>query len=78
MSENPECCNPASGNGLATRLKILATFTDRECRMVSATDSYGRILGFLDPLSVQVKLLTIVNQFLLNILKSFRRLGISK
>jgi hypothetical protein len=28
--------------------KLVPTFADRECRVVSATDSHGRILGFLD------------------------------
>jgi hypothetical protein len=28
--------------------KLLPTFTDKGCRMVSATDPYGRILGSLD------------------------------
>jgi hypothetical protein len=28
--------------------KLVATFADKGCRMVSATDPYGRILGFLD------------------------------
>jgi hypothetical protein len=29
--------------------KLVPTFEDRECHVVSMTDSYGRILGFLDP-----------------------------
>jgi hypothetical protein len=28
--------------------KLVPTLTDRGCRVVSATDLYGRILGFLD------------------------------
>jgi hypothetical protein len=28
--------------------KLVPTFVDRVCRVVSVTDSYGRILGFLD------------------------------
>jgi hypothetical protein len=28
--------------------KLVATFADRGCRVVSATDHCGRILGFLD------------------------------
>jgi hypothetical protein len=28
--------------------KLVPTFTDRKCHVVSVTDSYGRILGFLD------------------------------
>jgi hypothetical protein len=28
--------------------KLMPTFTDRRCHVVSVTDSYGRILGFLD------------------------------
>jgi hypothetical protein len=28
--------------------KLVPTFLDRECRVVSATDPHGRILGFLD------------------------------
>jgi hypothetical protein len=28
--------------------KLVSTFADRGCRMVSATDPHGRILGFLD------------------------------
>jgi hypothetical protein len=28
--------------------KLVPTFTDRGCRVVSATDPHGRILGFLD------------------------------
>jgi hypothetical protein len=28
--------------------KVLRTFTDRECHVVSARDSHGRILGFLE------------------------------
>jgi hypothetical protein len=30
--------------------KLMPTFAARECRVVSATDLYGRILGFLDRL----------------------------
>jgi hypothetical protein len=29
--------------------KLVPTFADRGCRVVSATDPHGRILGFLDP-----------------------------
>jgi hypothetical protein len=29
--------------------KIVPTFADRGCRVVSATDLLGRVLGFLDP-----------------------------
>jgi hypothetical protein len=28
--------------------KLVSTFADRGCRVVSATDPHGRILGFLD------------------------------
>jgi hypothetical protein len=28
--------------------KLVPTFVDRGCHMVSVTDPYGRILGFLD------------------------------
>jgi hypothetical protein len=28
--------------------KLVPTFADRRCRVVSVTDPYGRILGFLD------------------------------
>jgi hypothetical protein len=28
--------------------KLVATFVDRGCHVVSVTDPYGRILGFLD------------------------------
>jgi hypothetical protein len=28
--------------------KLVPTFADRECRVVSVTDPHGRILGFLD------------------------------
>jgi hypothetical protein len=28
--------------------KVVSTFADRECHVVSVTDPYGRILGFLD------------------------------
>jgi hypothetical protein len=28
--------------------KVVPTFADRGCRVVSATDPHGRILGFLD------------------------------
>jgi hypothetical protein len=28
--------------------KSVSTFADRGCRVVSVTDSYGRIFGFLD------------------------------
>jgi hypothetical protein len=28
--------------------KLVQNFTDRTCQVVSLTDSYGRILGFLD------------------------------
>jgi hypothetical protein len=28
--------------------KLVSTFADRGCRMVSAMDLYGRIFGFLD------------------------------
>jgi hypothetical protein len=30
------------------RTKLVPTFADRECRVVSSSDPYGRILGFLD------------------------------
>jgi CBS-domain-containing membrane protein len=33
--------------------KLMPTFADRGCHVVSVTDPYGRILGFLD--SVQIK-----------------------
>jgi CBS-domain-containing membrane protein len=29
-------------------VKLVPTFVDRGCHVVSVTDSYGRILGFLD------------------------------
>jgi hypothetical protein len=29
-------------------VKLLPTFADRECHVVSVTDPYGRILGFAD------------------------------
>jgi hypothetical protein len=29
-------------------VKLVPTIADRGCRVVSATDPYGRILGFLD------------------------------
>jgi hypothetical protein len=29
-------------------VKLVPTFADRRCLVVSVTDSYGRILGFLD------------------------------
>jgi hypothetical protein len=32
--------------------KLMPTFADRGCRVVSATDPHGRILGFLDPFMV--------------------------
>jgi hypothetical protein len=28
--------------------KLVPTFADRGCRVVSATDPYGRVVGFLD------------------------------
>jgi hypothetical protein len=28
--------------------KLVSTFADRGCRVVSATDPHGRVLGFLD------------------------------
>jgi hypothetical protein len=28
--------------------KLVPTFVDKECHVVSVTDPYGRILGFLD------------------------------
>jgi CBS-domain-containing membrane protein len=28
--------------------KLVTTFADRECHVVSVTDPYGRILGFVD------------------------------
>jgi hypothetical protein len=28
--------------------EVIATFADRGCNVVSVTDPYGRILGFLD------------------------------
>jgi hypothetical protein len=28
--------------------KLVSTFADRECHVVSVTDPYGRIIGFLD------------------------------
>jgi CBS-domain-containing membrane protein len=28
--------------------KLVSTFADRRCHVVSVTDPYGRILGFLD------------------------------
>jgi hypothetical protein len=35
--------------------KLVPTFSDRGCRVVSITDPYGRILGFLDRIvSIQV------------------------
>jgi hypothetical protein len=30
------------------RAKLVLTFVDRGCHLVSVTDPYGRILGFLD------------------------------
>jgi hypothetical protein len=35
-------------SGLRLSTKLVPTFADRECRVVSATDPYGRILDFLD------------------------------
>jgi hypothetical protein len=35
-------------SGRRLSVKWLPTFTDRECHVVSVTDPYGRILGFLD------------------------------
>jgi CBS-domain-containing membrane protein len=32
----------------ATAAKLVPTFADRGCHVVSVTDPYGRILGFLD------------------------------
>jgi hypothetical protein len=29
-------------------VKLVATFMDRRCRVVSVMDPYGRILGFID------------------------------
>jgi hypothetical protein len=40
-----EVCRP---NDRRLSAKWLPTFADRECHVVSVTDSYGRILGFLD------------------------------
>jgi CBS-domain-containing membrane protein len=37
LTERPPLVNEVSTN-----------FADRECHLVSVTDSYGRILGFLD------------------------------
>jgi hypothetical protein len=31
-----------------TDRRLMPSFADRECRMVSMKDPYGRILGFLD------------------------------
>jgi hypothetical protein len=33
---------------LSLSAKLVPTFTDRECHVVSVADPYGRILGFLD------------------------------
>jgi hypothetical protein len=40
--------------------KLVSTFTDRGCHVVSATDPYGRILGFLDrqPLTLFINLIS--------------------
>jgi hypothetical protein len=35
--------------------KLVPTFADRGCHVVSVTDRYGRILGFLDPISCDQK-----------------------
>jgi hypothetical protein len=40
-----ELYRPSDRNLLA---KLMTTFADRGCHVVSATDPYGRILGFLD------------------------------
>jgi hypothetical protein len=39
----------------ALSAKLVQTFADRSCHMVSATDSYGRMLGFLDRTSKKYK-----------------------
>jgi hypothetical protein len=35
--------------------KLVPTSVDRGCRLVSATDPYGRILGFYRPESINMK-----------------------
>jgi hypothetical protein len=47
------CCNTLRiteflGRCLSTNLKLVPTFADRGCHVVSVTDPYGRILWFLD------------------------------
>jgi hypothetical protein len=39
------------GSTLWRPAKLVANFEDRGCHVVSVTDPYGRILGFLDRLS---------------------------
>jgi hypothetical protein len=33
--------------------EVVSTFSDRECHVVSVTDPYGRILGYLDRTSAK-------------------------
>jgi hypothetical protein len=44
--------------------KLVPTFADRECRVISTTDPYDRILGFLDriyhALIIKIKMKVIV------------------
>jgi hypothetical protein len=35
-------------------MKLMPTFADRGCHVVSVMDSYGRILGFLDRMRVKI------------------------
>jgi hypothetical protein len=39
--------------------KLVPTFADRMCHMISVTDPYGRILGFLDRLILYMLLILI-------------------
>jgi hypothetical protein len=40
-------------------VKLVPTFEDRGCHVVSATDPYGRILGFLDWIFKDIDVLNI-------------------
>jgi CBS-domain-containing membrane protein len=44
--------------------KLVPAFADRGCRVVSVTDPYGRILGFLDQIVLLLLLVFLNTQIL--------------
>jgi hypothetical protein len=46
-SKSPRGTDPTS-RSMPTSAKLVQNFEDRGCRMASATNPHGRILGFLD------------------------------